>query len=189
MLKKLIYLLPFCFIFNAIAAPSTALLGKNKPSITVAKPAAVVQKNQPAVKSNTARVAKNLSASKSKSDSSDVSARFPVSIKQKSKSTGSTQNTNTNTGTNTGTGTSTKPISGSISESDFNSLVQRVETLETKNTNAVTSVVESGSGPYVNAVTKENNELNVNKTHLLYAPVKNAGNESVSGNAEIWIIK
>lgn len=187
MLKKLIYLLPFCLVFNAVAAPSTALLGKNKPSVTVAKPAAVVQKNQPAVKSNTARVAKNLSASKSKTDSSDASARFPMSIKPKNKTAGSTQNTNTNTGTNTST--STKPISGSISESDFNSLVQRVETLETKNTNVITSVVESGSGPYVNAVTKENNELNVNKTHLLYAPVKNAGSESVSGNAEIWIIK
>ena len=187
MLKKLIYLLPFCLVFNAVAAPSTALLSKNKPSVNITKPVAVAQKSQPLIKSNTARATQSLVASKSKTtDLSDASARFP-SLKIKSKAIGSNQSTNTNTGTNTGT--STNPISGNVSDSALNSLVQRVELLETNNANVVTTVVENGSGPYVSDVQKGNNELNVTKTHLLYAPIKNASGQTVSGNAEIWIIK
>ena len=184
MLKKLIYLLPFFVVVSAVAAPSTALLGKNKPSVTVAKPVATAQKNQTVIKSNTARVAKNLEVSKPNTDLSDTSVRFP-SIKPKNKIIGTTQNINTNTNTNT----NANPVSGNISGSDFNSLVQRVERLETNNANVITAVVENGSGPYVNDVKKDGNKLNVKKTNLLYAPIKNASGHTVSDNAEIWIIK
>ena len=77
----------------------------------------------------------------------------------------------------------------------FNSLYtakaisEKVEVLESQSANTVTDVVEYGSGPYVNEVTKEGNKLNVTKTNLLYAPVRNASGTTVSGNAEIWIIK
>ena len=181
MLKKLIYLLPFfvaVFSFNAVAASSIGLLGgKSKPNVNVAKTATITPKNQPAKKHNVARIAKDLESPNLKKLSSDDADRFPTIIKTISKP--STINTNV----------APKPVVGDASENSFNSLVQRVEVLESQSANTVTDVVEYGSGPYVNEVTKEGNKLNVTKTNLLYAPVRNASGTTVSGNAEIWIIK
>ena len=181
MLKKLIYLLPFFVVVSAVAAPSTGLLNKNKSNIGVAKTVAITPKGQTTVKANPARVAQ----SNLKAVSSDDSARLPAlsKLKQPNKIPVANQNTGTNTNTNT------TPATTGVSQSAFDSLTQRVEALESKNTNAITDVVESGSGTYVNGVTKENNKLNVEKTHLLYAPVKNANGATLSGNAEIWIVK
>ena len=182
MLKKLIYLLPFFVVVSAVAAPSTELLNKNKSNIGVAKTVAITPKGQTTVKVNPARVAQ----SNLKAVSSDDSARLPAlsKIKQPNKIPVANQNTSTNTNTNTNTSTT-----AGVSQSAFNLLAQRVEALESKNTNAVTDVVESGSGTYVNGVTKQDNKLNVEKTHLLYAPIKNANGATLSGNAEIWIVK
>ena len=48
---------------------------------------------------------------------------------------------------------------------------------------------ESGSGNYVTDVSVNGNKLNVTKTHLLYAPVRNANSDTITGDAEIWIVK
>ena len=182
MLKKLIYLLPFFVVVSAVAVPSTGLLGTNKTSnISAAKNVAIAPKGQTTIKASPARVAQpNL-----KTGSSDNSVRFPAlsKIKQPSKIPVANQNTGTNTNTNT------TPATTGVSQSAFNSLAQRVEALESKNTNAITDVVESGSGTYVNGVTKEDDKINVNKTNLLYAPIKNINGTTVPGNAEIWIVK
>ena len=168
---------------SAVAAPSTGLLNKNKSNIGVAKTVAITPKGQTTLKVNPARVAQ----SNLKAVSSDDSARLPAlsKIKQPNKIPVANQNTSTNTNTNTNTSTA----AAGVSQSTFNSLAQRVEALESKNTNAITDVVESGSGTYVNGVTKEDDKINVNKTNLLYAPVKNANGATLSGNAEIWIVK
>lgn len=182
MLRKLIYLLPFFVVVSAVAAPSTGLIGKNKASnVNVAKTVAITPKSQPTIKSTNTKVIQSLGTS------SDSSARLPAlsKIKQPNKIPVANQNTSTNTNTNTNTSTT----AAGVSQSTFNSLVQRVEALESKKTNAITDVVESGSGTYVNGVTKQDNKLNVEKTHLLRAPIKNASGTTLSGNAEIWIVK
>lgn len=186
MLKKLMYLLPFFVIgmsFNAVAVPSAGSLAKNKSNVTVAKTAAITPKRQSGMKTSTVRATQNLEAQSVKTDSATAAARFPTLSKIKQSNKNPINNTGTNTNTNT------KPTSVDVSADSFNSLVQRVEVLESQNANGITDVVEQGSGAFVNDIQKENNKLNVSKTHLLYAPVKTAGSETVSGNAEIWIIK
>jgi len=54
---------------------------------------------------------------------------------------------------------------------------------------SVTEVVEKKSGNYVTDVEVEGNKINVTKTRLLYAPVRNGSDETIRGNAEIWVIK
>lgn len=187
MLKKSIYLLPFfvmAFLFNAVAAPSIGLLKQNKSNTNIAKTAAITPKKQPVATPNIARAIQNSNTSNLNKASSAGSARLPALL---GKIPLANQNTNTNTNINTNI--STKPVTSGVSESTFNSLVQRVEVLESKNENTIIDVVENGSGAYVNDVTKEGNELNVTKTDILYVPVKNASGTTVSGNAEIWIIK
>ena len=185
MLKKLIYLLPFCFVVSAVAAPSVGLLGKTTPSANITKPATVVQKKQPVIKTTSARVAQDLKTSNLKADVSDASARIPMK-KLINKTPTVTNTTTTNT---TNTNTNVNHVSGGVSDSAYNSLAQRIEVLELKSANAITDVVENGSGAYVNDVKMNGNELSVKKTNLLYAPVKNASGQTLSGNAEIWIIK
>lgn len=189
MLKKSIYLLPFfvmAFLFNAVATPSIGLLKQNKSNTNIAKTAAITPKKQPVATPNIARAIQNSNTSNLNKASSAGSARLPALL---GKIPLANQNTNTNTNTNVNTNTSTKPVTSGVSESTFNSLVQRVEVLESKNENTIIDVVENGSGAYVNDVTKEGNKLNVTKTDILYAPVKNASGTTVPGNAEIWIIK
>ena len=187
------YLLSFFIIglsFNAVAAPSAGSLAKNEfTNISAAKIAAITPKRQSGIKTNVVKATQNLETPNVKMDTSNNVARFPMlsKMKQTNKISANTTNTNT-TNTNT-TNTNTKPTSAGVSTDTFNSLVQRVEVLESQNANGITDVVEHGSGAFVNNVQKENNKLNVSKTHLLYAPVKTAGSETVSGSAEIWIIK
>lgn len=69
-------------------------------------------------------------------------------------------------------------------------LKARVEALEQQNANAITDVVETGTGNYVSDVTVgSNHKLNVSKTRLLYAPVRNDGSSNVVSDAEIWIVR
>ena len=81
---------------------------------------------------------------------------------------------------------STAPSSAGADEG----LKARVEALEQQNANAITDVVETGTGNYVSDVTVgSNHKLNVSKTRLLYAPVRNEGSSNVVSDAEIWIVR
>lgn len=64
-----------------------------------------------------------------------------------------------------------------------------VQTLQEQSANVITDVVETGQGHYVTDVSADGNQLNVTKTNLLYAPVREGNSESVTGEAEIWIIR
>lgn len=97
------------------------------------------------------------------------------------------QNINT-----TSTGATNKPASGggsNISSEEITNIKDRIEGLEAQVQNGVTDVVESGTGTYVTEVSADGNKLRVEKTRLLYAPVRGVGSENITGDAEIWIVK
>lgn len=79
--------------------------------------------------------------------------------------------------------------SGGVSETAFNEVVGRVQALETESQNAINGVTESGSGNYVSGVSVDNNKLNIEKTRVLYAPVRNEGSNTIVGDAEIWLVR
>lgn len=49
--------------------------------------------------------------------------------------------------------------------------------------------VEAEDGTYVTDVTMQGKKLHVSKRSSLLAPVKNGNSETITGNAEIWIVK
>ncbi len=103
----------------------------------------------------------------------------------KSSNTNSGTNTNTNTGTNTGS--NTKP---SVSGNDLVAITDRVSAIEAKTETMVNDVVVSGAqGRYVSDIALDGNKLNVTKTREVYVPVRNSSDNSISNNAEIWIVK
>ena len=80
-------------------------------------------------------------------------------------------------------------ISG-VSDSAFNDVIRRVQALEAESNDAITGVNESGTGNYVSAVSVgSNNKLNVERTRLLYAPVRNEGSNTIVSDAEIWLVR
>lgn len=87
-----------------------------------------------------------------------------------------------------------KPASGnipqkpSVTEEDLTELTDRVNVLEEKAEN-IPNEVSSDEGTYVTDINVDGNRINVNKTRLLYAPVKTGNSETITGDAEIWIVK
>ncbi len=76
-------------------------------------------------------------------------------------------------------------ISGSKNTQD---LTEIINSIQEKTDNMITDVV-SNAGTYVTDVAVDGNTLNVNKTRLLYAPVRNSSGDTITGEAEIWIVK
>lgn len=66
---------------------------------------------------------------------------------------------------------------------------QKAETAQNQVGGALNNVVESGNGHYVTGVTADGNDVKVEKTRLLYAPVRNNGSDTIVSDAEIWLVK
>ncbi|MCR4918140.1 MAG: hypothetical protein K5912_04345 [Alphaproteobacteria bacterium] len=79
---------------------------------------------------------------------------------------------------------STNELSGRLDTIENN-----VQTLQAQTANVITSVVDGEPGTYVTDVSANGNQLNVNKTRLLYAPVRQAESDNITGTAEIWLVK
>ena len=82
---------------------------------------------------------------------------------------------------------STTP-SGNTNTQDLTDLSDRINLIQVRTENMITDVV-SNAGTYVTDVTVDGNTLNVNKTRLLYAPVRNSSGDAITGEAEIWIVR
>lgn len=185
MIGKLIVLLS-TFVFavsggDVFAVSSVRQLGTlNTASDTAAKPVSVTPQ-QP----STERKASTLQAKVAKiSADSDNTARIPSisTIKTISKPV-------ITPGSGGGSGSSHVVVEGGVSEERFMQAVDRLSAIEQKVENAVTDVTESGNGNYISNVSRTGNAVTINKTRLLYAPVRNNGSETVVSDAEIWLVK
>ena len=170
---------------NAFASPSVKKLGA-KPAVVSAESTAVAPVPARSAAKNTAipMAAKVTKASLNKNAAKAESARFPSFTKKIIEPTtpGGTSSGGTSSGGNTGQTMSTAALTEKL-----NNTVQRVENLESRN--VVTDVNTTTSGNYVTNVVMDGNKLNVTKSNLLLAPVRNSAGQNVSGDAEIWIIK
>ncbi|MCQ2562511.1 MAG: hypothetical protein MJ158_02775 [Alphaproteobacteria bacterium] len=83
--------------------------------------------------------------------------------------------------------TSSTPTSGETDES-ITELKERVTVLEDRTNNIITEV-EATEGNYINDINIDGNKLEVNKTRVLYAPVKKANGDTTADDAEIWIVR
>ncbi len=92
------------------------------------------------------------------------------------------------------TSTIVKPAASNVSQKtsatkeDLTELTDRVNALEEK-TDSMIDDVRSSEGTYVTDINVDGNKMNVTKTRLLYAPVRTGNNETITGDAEIWIVK
>ena len=87
----------------------------------------------------------------------------------------------TSSQTSSGTGTN----NNNVTTDDLNSVTDRITALE----NNMITDVHSENGNYVTDVFLQGNKLHVEKTSLLYVPVKNDSGNITSDKAEIWIVK
>ncbi len=188
MVKKLVCFLSVLVIGlsqNAFAVPSVKKLGNNNLTSANVKPVINTSNgntdNKINNKASIAKVAKTPIA-KVTTVSSATNGRIPAITGVKSINTKKVPVVANNDSVN-------KPNTSGVGEDKFNEIVERIETLETQNENAITDVVENESGTYVTDVAVDGNKLSVNKTRLLYAPVRNGNSEEISGDAEIWIVK
>ena len=181
MIKRLICLLSVCVfgvVTNVVAAPSAKILGNNKSNISNARTSSVAPKKQ-----NNAVVAKvakpQVSTTKTNTKNS---ARLPSMVSVKTKANNVKPVTSSNI-------TTIKPGNNGSSVSDSSSIVQRLEALESKNEKSITDVVENESGSYVSDIKIDGNNLVIEKTRLLQAPIRNKNGDDLNDTAEIWIIK
>lgn len=116
---------------------------------------------------------------------------FPVHSIGKTKSIGNVANKII---TPTGGGTTITPGGDSTTPkptenvADLTEIQERLDAIQAQTDNMITDV-ESNDGNYVTDIAVDGNKLNVNKTNLLYAPVRNSSGDTITGEAEIWIVK
>ena len=187
MIKKVMISLFIVGITQSVfAVPSVKMLGNNKLNSANVKPVTNVPTKNTGIKANNSRIGKITKLPTVKAVSTTASsddARFPAISNVKS------FNVVKNIKPSAPVNTSVQPSNTGVSEDTFNETVNRIEDLENKTANAVTDVVESEPGNYVTDIAVDGNKLNVTKTKLLYAPVRNGTNETITGDAEIWIVK
>lgn len=189
MIKKIVCLLSVFLVGitsnNAYAVPSVKKLGVNT-SVTGAKPVVAKTAQKTETKTNNSRIGKVTKLSTVKPVTTKTTtdeSRFPAISNVKSFNVGK------NIKPSALVNTTIQPSNTGVSEDTFNETVNRIEALETKSENVINDVVETESGRYVTDVVADGNKLNVTKTSLLYAPVREGSGETVTGEAEIWIIK
>lgn len=163
---------------NVFAVPSVKKLGVNA-SDAVAKPVTITT---PKKSDNNTMVVK--------------SAKTPVSTTNSARTAVGGRLPGIGTAKNikaVNTNVITKPISQdlkpSVTTDEFNTAVERIDALENQTANAITDVVENETGNYVTDVSVDGNKLNVTKTRLLRAPIRNANGDDLPGDAEIWFVK
>ena len=172
MMKKIICLLSVLVVgitSNDVYAVSSVKKTGNT-SITGVKAAVNTPKKQTEKKANNSRIGKTTKVATVKSvptTSSSDKSRFPAITVFGIPKSGKTS------------------VSANNADQSIKTSVVSEEGMGT----SVTEVVEKGSGNYVTDVEAEGNKLNVTKTSLLYAPVRNGSDETIRGNAEIWVIK
>lgn len=181
MLRKSIMLFGFLAVCvsgtNVFAVPTVKQLGANV-ALNTEKPVAVVAPSTQKTGSLTAKVATTPAAAKG----TVQGARIPAITTIKTVNTGNIkQNIQEYS----------QPVSSGVAKEAFNSLVTRIDALEEQiqNVNTVPTVVEESTGNYVTDVLTDGDALSVSKTSILYVPVRNAGNDSIVSDAEIWIEK
>lgn len=187
MLKKSIVFFAVWFVVSgayaadAYASPSIRQLGTSVSSNTE-KPVAAL----PSLPKATTEVVRAVKPQTDK-DNEDPS-RFPSIGSIKTISSARIKQPATSA---TISGGSAQPVVSGVTEAAFNEVVGRVQALETEGQKAISGVTESGSGNYVSRVSfdSDNNKLTVEKSHLLYAPVRNEGSSAIVSDAEIWLIR
>ena len=181
MFKKILVLFAIVSLSaNAFAVPSVKKLGKNT-GLSVAKPVVTEKNTSSSNVQSKAVTAKVATTPTIKATANPDQTRFPAITVGKSFKTVKTPTLTPNVPS------TNQPVNTGVSEQELDAITQRVEALESQN--VINDVSESGSGNYVTDVSVNGNKLNVTKTHLLYAPVRNANSDTITGDAEIWIVK
>lgn len=162
LIKSIFFSLIMIVVFgiDAFAAPTVRKFGNVAPVTTTNNRTATVPIKTSAVLTN--------SATSSASSSGRYSANRMAVTSLKPFKNFKSKNTLTNTNT-----------------SDSNT-TSNPNTSDTGN--AITEVV-SGSGNYVTDIAVSGNKLNVSKTNSIYIPVKSTAGATMSGDAEIWVVK
>ena len=163
---------------DAFAVPSVRVLHDNKANVATVKPIA----SKPKQETNQATIAKSAKPSDTKTNVSRGSF-MPSSAKLTNFITGNKVSNSSKPESNK------KPDMGDVSQDEFDAVINRIAALEEISENVITDVVETESGAYVTGVSVDGNKLNVNKSHALYAPIRNGSNGDISGTAEIWIVR
>ena len=191
MIKKMVCLLSVLVIGitnnDAYAIPSVKNLGGNAVVAGI-KPVVATPKKQSETKVNNSRIGKATKlptvkpvSAKTTNDSRlpamTVGKTFNATKTIKTSVTGSTMNQ------------PSQPVTSGVSEDMFNEAIERIDVLENKSENMINDVVETESGRYVTNVAADGNKLNVTKTNLLYLPVREGSDKTVTDEAEMWIEK
>lgn len=183
MLKSLIAFVSIFFMgaggvaLDAYAVPSIRQLGTGV-STGAEKPVAAL----PSLPKTGSEVSRSVKIQTE--NESDDSARIPALSSMKTISSARIKQPATSTSS------SSQPATSGVSGSAFNEVVDRVQALEANNQNVIKGVTESGTGNYVSNVSVgTNNKLKVEKTRVLYAPVRNDGSSAIVGDAEIWLVR
>lgn len=193
---------------QAFAVPTVRHLGGAGASVSTTKPTAPTPLKQQAEEQKES-VLQSQKLTSTKTVAGDTGARIPVI------STIKTMNSGVIVPVNPGSGGSA--VVAGVSEERFMEAVNRIEAAEQRAEvaeqkadaaeqkadaaeqkaetaqnqvgGALNNVVESGNGHYVTGVTADGNDVKVEKTRLLYAPVRNNGSNTIVSDAEIWLVK
>lgn len=180
------YMLLFAFISSifatsGMAVPSVKMLGNNASTVVKKANTATPKQTERRPSTPASVKAKVATTPTIKTTTKTDQTRFPAITLGKSFSVAKVPvQTTTASSIN-------QPVNTGVSEQELNAMNQRIEALESQN--GINDVVESEPGTYVTDVAADGNKLNVTKTQLLYAPVRNENNDTITGNAEIWIVK
>ncbi len=191
MIKKMVCLLSVLVIGitnnDAYAIPSVKNLGGNAV-VTGTKPVVATPKKQSETKVNNSRIGKvtKLPTVKPVSAKTTNDSRLPGMIVGKTFNATKTIKTSVPGST---INQPSQPVTPGVSEDMFNEAIERIDVLENKSENMINDVVETESGRYVTNVAADGNKLNVTKTNLLYLPVREGSDKTVTDEAEMWVEK
>ena len=108
-------------------------------------------------------------------------------ILKKAKDSMNPSGSDSGSGSSAGSGSSSG--SGSASSEEIKRVENRLDEVEKAVDNMVTYTEDTGEGTYVTSVSIDGNALEIEKTNLLHAPVRNVDGSLTTSSAEIWVIK
>ena len=187
MFKTIVCLLALCIVglsWNANAAPSVKMFSGDKAVVGDTKGVSGATKKQ-----NNVTVAKVSKTPSSKANKSNFGGSSSI-ITAKPKSNSNITTTGTSSGlVNVKPGGTGSIGNGGNGNKTDSVIWRRLEALEAQSAKVITDVVEKKSGSYVRNVEIDGNNLLIEKTNLLNAPIRDINGNDLNNTAEIWIIK
>lgn len=181
--KYIIIFLAIIFSVDTFAASSVKMLGTNVTTNN-AKTVTTSQVKQSSAKVSTMTPVKTVNVANTNTATKTDTSRVAMPVKKQLGSVvKSYANTNNNVNNNNNVNT------GGVSDEEIKSLVARIEFLEKQIADNVVVIGENEDGRYVTDIDMDENKINVRKTKLIYVPVRNGTEETISGDAEIWIVR